>query len=123
MNLSGLKLAISEFVENSDGGILATDIFDANGGMPIVGYNSNAKASALFNRIFNQLVKTLDGSGFDSNLDFYFLRMDNNQAVIVGRFKKAKYRFGVLVDLNKIQLGMMLNVLLPEYLEAVNDAL
>ncbi len=123
MNLSGLKLAISEFVENSDGGIQATDIFDANGGMPIVGYNSNAKASALFNRIFNQLVKTLDGSGFDSNLDFYFLRMDNNQAVIVGRFKKAKYRFGVLVDLNKIQLGMMLNVLLPEYLEAVNDAL
>ena len=54
MNSSALKSAISKLVKESDNGVLATDIIDSRGGMPIVGYNSQAKASALFNRIFEQ---------------------------------------------------------------------
>jgi len=123
MNLSELKQHISVLVDESDKGILATDIFDSSTGMPIAGYNSQAKASALFNRIFNQLVKTLDGSGFSSELSYYYLLMENNQAVVVGKLKDGKYRFGMLVDLEKLQLGMLLSVLLPDYIENVNKSL
>ena len=123
MNLSELKQHISTLVDESDKGILATDIFDSSTGMPIAGYNSNAKASALFNRIFNQLVKTLDGSGFSSELSYYYLLLENNQAVVVGKLKDGKYRFGMLVDLDKLQLGMLLSVLLPDYIQNVNNSL
>ncbi len=123
MNLSELKQHISTLIDESDKGILATDIFDSSTGMPIAGYNSNAKASALFNRIFNQLVKTLDGSGFNSELSYYYLLMENNQAVVVGKLKDGKYRFGMLVDLDKLQLGMLLSVLLPDYIQNVNNSL
>ena len=123
MNLSELKKHIAALIEDSDKGVLATDIFDSSTGMPIAGYNSNAKASALFNRIFNQLVKSLDGSGFNTQLSYYYLYMENNQAVVVGRLKDGKYRFGMLVDLNKLQLGMLLSVLLPDYINNVNKAL
>ena len=118
-----LKKHINNLVEESDRGLLATDIFDSLTGMPIAGYNSNAKASALFNRIFNQLIKSLEGSGFNSQLSYYYLFMENNQAVIVGKLKDGKYRFGMLVDLNKVQLGMLLNVLLPDYIDNVNNSL
>lgn len=123
MNLSELKQHILTLIDESDKGILATDIFDSSTGMPIAGYNSQAKASALFNRIFNQLVKTLDGSGFNSALNYYYLLMENNQAVVVGKLKDGKYRFGMLVDLDKLQLGMLLSVLLPDYIQNVNDSL
>ena len=123
MNSAVLKSAIGKLVKDSDNGVLATDIIDTRGGMPIVGYNSNPKASALFNRIFDQLIKSLAGSGFDTELDYYYLKMKNNQAVIVGNLSNPKYRFGMLVDLNQVQLGMMLNVLLPEYLDNIKDAL
>jgi hypothetical protein len=123
MNLSELKQHISTLIEESDKGILATDIFDTNTGMPIAGHNSNPKASALFNRIFNQLIKTLEGSGFNAELSYYYLLMDNNQAVVVGKLKDGKYRFGMLVDLGKVQLGMLLSVLLPEYIDNANKSL
>ena len=123
MNLSELKKHISTLIEDSDKGILATDVFDSSTGMPIAGHNSQPKASALFNRIFNQLIKTLEGSGFDSALKYYYLLMENNQAVVVGELKEGKYRFGMLVDLDKLPLGMLLSVLLPDYIENENKAL
>jgi hypothetical protein len=49
--------------------------------------------------------------------------MDNNQAVVVGKLKDGKYRFGMLVDLGKVQLGMLLSVLLPEYIDNANKSL
>ena len=122
MNIGNLKKAVDEFVNTTSGALITTDLFDTFSGMTIAGHNSNPTASALFNKIYNELLNSLGGSGFENELKYYYLFLESEQIVIVGQIQEM-YRYAMIVDLKQIPLGMLLGILLPKYLKSVEEAL
>ncbi len=102
-------------------GLLATDIFVAADGQAVAGINSKPKASALFNQMTDYLVKALAGSGMPKLGNYYMIDLQGNAMVVI--LPLGKYRQGLLVNKEKSKLGLLLNVILPEYLENIREAL
>ncbi|MCK5221068.1 MAG: hypothetical protein KAR14_05765, partial [Candidatus Aminicenantes bacterium] len=101
-------------------GLLATDIFGAKDGQSIAGYNTQPAASALFNKMSDFMIEALDEAGFPGMGRYYLLDMEEEKMVIILLF--GDYRWGMLIDRAKIQLGLLLNVIMPKMIKALEDA-
>ncbi len=121
MNLKKLKNAVEVLKDDLEGALIATDIYPTGVGTPLVGYNSNPQASALFDRVTTYMIKALEGAKFPSLKDYYMLQLENDAYVIVLLFKE--YQWGMLVDANKVNLGMLLNIVIPNARRAFEEAL
>ncbi len=102
-------------------GLLATDIFMAADGQSIAGFNPQPAASALFNKLSDFMIEALDSAGFPQMGRYYTLSLDGNKMVIVMLF--GEYRWGMLIDGEKTQLGLLLNVVMPKMIKALEEAL
>lgn len=120
MDVNKLKHGIEVLKDDLGAALVATDIFDA-GGLSYAGYNEQPAASALFADTTSKLRKALDGSGFPALGRCYFLELEDRKLVIVGMVKEMQW--GMLVDGNKVNLGVLLNVALPKALENLKNAL
>ncbi len=125
MNAKKLKEAVNVLNESLDGALMATDIWGSGTGTAIAGYNQNPQATALFDKVTDYMRKALKGAGFPDIKDYYLLEMENNAMVVVLQFKEQGFQWGILVDSNKVNLGMLLNISVPAarkaFLEAYND--
>ncbi len=121
MNIAKVNTALSSLKEELGAGLLATDVFAAADGQTIAGINSGAKASALFNEVMDYLGKILKGSGFPPLNRYFYLDLVDNKAVLVLSY--GKYRHGILVDSQKVKMGLLLNVYVPQLLEELPAAL
>ncbi len=125
MNVKKLKEAIEVLKESLDGALIATDIWPTGSGTAVAGFNQNPQATALFDKVTDYMRKALKGAGFPDIKDYYLLEMDGDAMVVVMQFKNEGYQWGMLVDTNKVNLGLLLNIALPEarraFLEAYND--
>ncbi len=121
MNVKKLNQAIEIQKENIGDGLMATDIYGADDGQTLVGWNSNPQASALFNRITKYMIEALDGAGFPRLNRYYILDLADDKMVIV--IILGDYEWGMLIDRTKIQLGLLLNVALPKMMAAFEDAM
>jgi CheY-like chemotaxis protein len=121
MNIEKLNECI-EIPKNQLGqGLLATDIFSASDGQSIAGYNSQPAASALFNKVSDFMIEAIDGAGFPPMGKYYILDLATDKMVIVMHF--GDYRWGMLIDAKKIQLGLLLNVVMPKMIKSLEEAL
>lgn len=121
MNIQKLNEAVEIVKRDLGSSLLATDIFTANDGTSIAGFNSQAKACALFNELTNNLVKSLSVAGFPGLNEYYLLHLKDGHMVVV--LYLLDYQWGFLVDSNKVKLGLLLNIVLPSAREAFIDAL
>lgn len=125
MNVKKLKEAIEVLKDSLDGALIATDLWPTGSGTAVAGYNQNPQATALFDKVTDYMRKALKGAGFPDVKDYYLLEMEGNAIVVVMQFKEEGYQWGMLVDNNKVNLGLLLNIALPEarraFLEAYND--
>ncbi len=125
MNVKKLKEAVEVLKENLDGALVATDIWATGTGTAITGYNQNPQATALFDKVTDYMRKALKGAGFPDIKDYYLLEMENDAMVVVLQFKEEGFQWGMLVDNKKVNLGMLLNIAVPEarkaFIEAYND--
>ncbi len=123
MDIKKLKNSIEVLKDNLDGALLAADIWMTGTGQPIAGYNSNPQATALFERVTEYMNKALSGAGFPILNEYYMLNLEGNALVLVLMFDD--YQWGMLVDSSKVQLGLLLNIAIPnarkEFLEAVES--
>ncbi len=123
MNIKKLQQAIEVLKEDLEAGLISCDIYPTGVGTPLVGYNSNAKAAALFDQVTSHINKALKNSNFPGLKDYYFLELENDMIVLVLIFKE--HQWGILVDGKKVNLGMLLNIVIPNarkaFLEAYND--
>ena len=125
MNVKKLKEAVNVLNESLDGALMSADIWGSGTGTAIAGYNQNPQATALFDKVTDYMRKALKGAGFPDIKDYYLLEMENNAMVVVLQFKEQGFQWGILVDSNKVNLGMLLNISVPAarkaFLEAYND--
>ena len=124
MNVKKLKESIEVLKNNLDGALMACDIWKDGTGTSIAGYNTNPQATALFDRVTDYMNKSLKTSGFPSLDKYYLLELKNNALIVVLQFEQG-YQWGMLVDNSKVNLGLLLNIAIPEarkaFIEAIGD--
>ena len=121
MNVKKLSEAIEIQKANMGKGLLAADIYGTADGQSLVGWNSNPQACALFNRITNYMVEALDGAGFPPLGRYYIVDLADGKMVIV--ISLGEFQWGMLVDRSKIQLGLLLNVIMPKMIDAFEQSM
>ena len=121
MDVKKLKTSIEILKEDLGDALVAADIWPTGTGQSIAGFNSQPKATALFEQVTEYMNKSLSGSGFPSLARYYMLDLEADSLVIVLQFKD--YQWGILVNSTKVQLGLLLNVAIPKAREAFLDAL
>jgi hypothetical protein len=121
MDTKKLKVALDTLKEDLGDALISCDIYPTGVGTPIIGYNSNPQAAALFDRVTSSINKALVGSEFPGLKDYYMLELENNEYVIILIFKD--YQWAIQVDSTKINLGLILNVALPNAKKAFTEAL
>jgi hypothetical protein len=123
MNIKKLNNSVEMLKEYLGDSLLACDIWMTNTGQSIAGYNTQPKATALFEQVTSFLKKTLTGAGFPPLEKYYMLDCEGDSLILVLQFEK--YQWGMLVAKSKIQLGLLLNVIIPnvteEFLEATKS--
>lgn len=121
MDIQKLNEAVDNLKADVGDGLLATDIFGAADGQSIAGYNPQPKACALFNQLTTYLVNALKGSGFPGLGKYYILDLVDGNMVIV--IPLGDYRWGMLIDGKKAQLGLLLNVVIPKLIDTFEEAI
>ena len=122
MNVKKLKHAVEVLKEDLDGALVATDIWPTGTGTSIAGYNLQPEATALFERVTDYMFKALKGAGFPGLNKYYLLDLEGGNLVIVLQFEEG-YQWGMLVDSTKVQLGLLLNIAIPNARKALLEAL
>jgi len=120
MNVKKLTNATKILKEDLGEALIATDIWATQDGQSIVGINTQPQACALFNRITNYLAEALKASGFPELGRYYFIDLAENHMVVI--IPMGTYQWGILLDATKMQLGLLLNVVLPNALTAFTEA-
>ena len=119
MDIKKLNEILEKVKKELGDGLIATDIWVAADGQAIAAINPNPKASALMNRMVNITNDALKDAKFPL-LDKYFLHHLEGEHIgmttLIG-----DYRWGMLVDGTKAQLGLLLNVVVPETMEAIKE--
>ncbi len=121
MNIGKLNAAIELLKSDMGESLLAADIFGSADGQAIAGYNSQPKASALFAQLTEYLAKSLKDSGFPLLGRYYMMDLAGAKLVVV--IPLGDYQWGMLVDTNKVQLGLLLNVVMPKIIDAFEEAI
>jgi len=122
MDVKKLNLAIETLKEDLGGALLSSDIWMSGTGQSIGGFNPNPKATALFEQVTIYMNKALSGAGFPVLSQFYMLDLEGDATVIILQFE-AGYQWGMLVDKTKVQLGLLLNIAVPNAQEAFKSAI
>ncbi len=121
MNVKKLEQAIEVLKTNLGEGLLSTDIWDSGDGQPIMGWNSNPVATALFNRITGDVSSSLKDSGFPSLGRYYIMDLVDSKMVIV--LTMGDYQWDLFLDASKVQLGLLLNVAIPKAIDSFEEAI
>ena len=121
MDVQKLNETVEILKRDLGDGLLATDIFGAADGQSVAGFNPQPKASALFNKLTDFINESLDGSGFPALGKYYLVDLvDGNMVVVI---PMGSYRWGMLVDTNKTQMGLLLNIVIPKIIDAFEEVI
>lgn len=124
MNPAKIQLVLNQFKDEVGEGFLATDVWKKDTAMSIAGINSAPKATALFNRVLDTIIKVLGSTEdlFSKELQQTMLRMANKQLIFLVELP-GDYRWGILIDESKSSLGLIISVALPAALKELNSLL
>ncbi len=120
MNIKRLNKVVDDLKEDLGTALVATNSWKSGDAQSLAGYNSNPKATALFNEITRNLAKSLKDSGFPGLGKYYMVNLENNFMVIV--VIQGDFQEGMMVDLSKTTLGLLINIALPKVLEGLAEA-
>ena len=121
MDIKKLNKVVKEVHEDLGEALVSTDIWSVADGQSIAGYNSNPKAAALMNRVGQQFIDSLIGADFRSLDKYYILDLKDGKLMIC--LLCGDYHWGMLLDAEKVHLGLLLNVVTPKCINGVTEAL
>ncbi|MDY0296918.1 MAG: response regulator [Acidobacteriota bacterium] len=121
MNVKQMEKAVEVLKDDLGDGMLATDIIDANDGQSLAGWNTQAKASALFAELTSLMDKTLKGAGFPALGRYYIIDLVDDKMVVL--ITMGSFLWGMLLDSKKAKLGLLLNIAIPKAIDAFEEAI
>jgi hypothetical protein len=121
MDAKKLNEIVQNFKKELGDALLATDIWVTADGQSLAGYNTQPAAAALFNRISLLVNNALKGSKFPLLNRYYLLHLEGGNISAAMQF--GDYQWGILVDTKQVQLGLLLNVHIPNTMDAIKEAL
>jgi hypothetical protein len=124
MDINVVQNILNELKDSLGDGFMATDIWEKNAALSIAGINTQPKATALFNRVTEMIGQSLTGSEglFQTNLETAILKLENGLYIYLVELN-SDFRWGMLVDGKKVQLGIMLSISLPSAIKKLRNAL
>lgn len=120
MDTKKINQIIEKMQKDLGEGLLATDLWNVNDAQSIAGFNPQPKAVALFNQVTEYLTESLKRSGFPSLGKYYIIDLEDGKYVVV--IPMNPYQWGMLIDGNKVKLGLLLNITIPEMISAFTEA-
>lgn len=120
MNIKKLNNSVEMLKEYLGPALVACDIWMTGTGQSIAGYNTQPKATALFEQVTDFLKKALSNSGFPPLDKYYLMDCGDDSTIIVLQFQK--YQWAMLINKSKVQLGLLLNVIIPNVSEEFIEA-
>jgi hypothetical protein len=121
MDVKKLHEAVQNFKKELGDALIATDIWTTDDGAIITGLNSQPAAAALFNRISLIINDALKGAKFPLLNRYYLLHLEGGNISAAMQF--GDYQWGILVNTKEVQLGLLLNVHIPNTMDAIKEAL
>ncbi len=102
-------------------GLIAGDIWDRSSGLSIADLDLSPEATALFNRLTDELADTLAGSGFPALNRYLLLNLEDDKLFVIVRHGDDLLQ-GLLLDPKKVNMGILLGVSIPRALQQVQSA-
>jgi hypothetical protein len=121
MNIDNLNKAIDGLKKDLGDALIAADIWTVADGQIIAGINPQPKAAAVFNKVTIDMSKSLKTAGFP-DLGKYFL-LDLVGGFIALAIPLGDYEWGMMMDAKKAPLGLLLNVVIPQAIDAFEKAI
>lgn len=121
MDIVKVKQGIEHLKGQLGSALVATDIITVADGQSIAGHNSQPRAAALFNQLTQYLQRALAGSGFPALGRYFLIDLEDDKLVVI--LPLGDYLWGILTDSSEVQLGLLLNVVIPDTMKAFNEAM
>ena len=118
MDVKNFNKAMDIMKEKLGDAFISCSIWATADGQPIAIYDPHkvvdvGAATALFNQVTAYIRKSLKGANFPVQLNRYYL-MDLEHNKIALAVQLGEFQWGMLIDIDKTTLGLVLNVALPE---------
>ncbi|OGP53162.1 MAG: hypothetical protein A2Y65_06680 [Deltaproteobacteria bacterium RBG_13_52_11] len=128
VDIKKLKKAMEALKEDLGDGLVYADIFSTRDGQAIVAHNPNPVADALFTSItaalidaFNTLAQTDKEKAQPPKIGRYFqIELEDQKVATV--IPLGDYIWGTLVDTDKVQVGLLNNVVIPKAIRLFEEA-
>lgn len=121
MDTKQINAAIEGLKNDLGEGLLSCDVWITGTGQAIATYNGgNAKATALFDQITSNINKAIEVAEFPKLNPYYLFNTEGGVTVLVLVHKNLQ--MGVAVEAAKTQLGLFLNIAVPNVIAALEKA-
>ncbi len=121
MDIKKLNGAIEGLKEDLGKALVGCDLWESGVGQPIASFNTQPKATALFDSLTVQIRKMLKGAEFPDLDKFYSLDIENDLIAIVIQINK--YQLGMLVNSAEVNMGILYSIAIPNVRKAVEEGL
>ncbi|HRI07425.1 MAG TPA: DUF4388 domain-containing protein [Nannocystaceae bacterium] len=124
IDLGQVKLLLQDVDDQLGGALIGSDVISKSTGMSIAGINSAPKASVLFNSLSEQLHNALTRADDApaKGIRQFIIEGDNGIFIFVIEIDD-RYRWAMMIDGARAQLGLVLAVVIPDILPRLEAAL
>lgn len=116
MDIQQMNAAIGKVERELGNALISTDVWKVADGQTIVGYNSQPLACALFNQITSYIDEALEQGEYPKIDQYYILDLKDGKMVLIIPF--GEYIWEMLIDSQKVRLGVLLNTTIPQMIES-----
>jgi hypothetical protein len=119
LNVAGLRRVIKIAQDGLGDALLSADLFSSVDGTSYVGVNSQPAGCALLNQLTERMTWSFDRGGLPPLGRYYLAELADAKMLLVA--PSGAVHLDMIVDSKRVQLGLLLNVILPEVLAALDE--
>jgi len=121
MNIQKLNEAIEILKTNLGEGLIATTIAMTVDGQSIAGYSSNPKMAAVMVKLVKVINDITKIGGLPQLERYATFDLQEERTLVV--LPLGDYVWGMVLDTNKTQMGLLINIELPAAIDAFAEAI
>lgn len=121
MNIPKLNEAIEILKTNLGESLIATTIAMTIDGQSIAGFNSNPKLAAVIVKLAKVINEVTKIGGLPQLEKYATFDLQDEKVLIV--LPLGDYIWGIVLDTNKTQMGLLLNIEIPAAIDAFAEAI